>query len=143
LIQIYVRASDHSRAIQSASAFVSGLYDGYPKDQSAIDVPDFLPGFVPIPVYSIPAKLDKSNRPVPNCRRLKRLQDEIIPRSIQGQILTRQHAEFMERLSNLTGQTIGIHNCFQVADYIEVAVSSLKSCHCEQILKNSFRGVGT
>ncbi|KAI6184309.1 Histidine phosphatase superfamily, clade-2-containing protein [Aphelenchoides bicaudatus] len=119
--RIFIRSSDHSRAIQSATSFASGVYGTYPKDQSAVGLPDLPRGFVPIPVYSFNAEVDKANRPLPNCRRLKRLQDEMIPQSLQGEHMTAQHSEFMERLSNFTGFEVGIHNCFQVADYIEAA----------------------
>jgi hypothetical protein len=121
ILKIFVRASDHSRSIQSASAFVSGLYPHYPKDQTADYVPELT--FVPIPIYSFNAEVDKVNRPIPNCKRLVQIQDKTIVKSIQGNRLRVENAEFLERISNLTGQEINIHNVFQIADYIEAAVS--------------------
>jgi hypothetical protein len=84
------------------------------------------PGLVPIPVNTFDAQLDKVNRPIPNCNHLIRLQMEGIVHSIQGQALTYENSEFLDRLSNFTGQQMTIYNSFQVADYVEAAVVHLK-----------------
>ncbi|CAL1528458.1 unnamed protein product [Lymnaea stagnalis] len=110
--QMHYRSTDYDRTLMTAECVAAGLF---PLNISSEDWPLGL--WQPIPVHSVPEKMDKLLRPSSSCQYVKDLRSAI-KASFASSRLMMFEKELMLNLSRSTGMDINITTLHDLADVI-------------------------
>ncbi|TKR87142.1 hypothetical protein L596_011594 [Steinernema carpocapsae] len=126
--EIYMRSTDINRTLETATAFVAGMFDYGKKGKDFPDVPDWKPNWTPVPVHTSAMITDFEGNPFPLCPRAAEL-DSLQVQSETFKNLIRDHQEFCDRLRNLAGEKVSIKEGVSVYGLLDALLLLKKHGH--------------